>query len=214
MKTRLYFRIMTSILLLFASGIFAVQAKNVKKPLPHVLIIGIDGLGAYGVGMANTPHLDELMENGSYSLAARTIMPTSSGPAWSSMITETTVERHWVGNKSLEPVYKGKYNMFATIFGEIRDRVPVAVIGAIYHWKSFGNFIEPSVSCESEDEHGDLEKRHGGTSPDEMIVPLFISGKEVKKECEIDTPVFTYDLAPTVSCLFGFKLNDQVGETS
>jgi predicted AlkP superfamily phosphohydrolase/phosphomutase len=63
--------------------------------------------------MANTPHLDELMKNGSYSLAARTIMPTSSGPAWSSMITGTTVERHgvwkngWrVDNKILEPVLK------------------------------------------------------------------------------------------------------------
>ena len=287
-----FFLLVMSVLFLTAAN--ELEAAGKTKKIPHVLVIGIDGLGAHGVVMANTPRLDELMKNGSYSLAARTIMPTSSGPAWSSMFTGTTVERHgvgnngWtVGNKSLEPVFKGKYNMFPTIFGEIRDCVPGAVIGAIYHWKSFGNFIEPgvcdlSVSCESEDEatqkacdflkekrpnftfvhldlvdhgghhggyrseeyarsiekadslvgvligqlrdidmlgqtvvfvvsdHGGLEKKHGGASPDEMVVPFFISGKGVKKGYEMDTPVFTYDLAPTVSWLFGFKLNDWV----
>jgi predicted AlkP superfamily pyrophosphatase or phosphodiesterase len=257
--------------ILFITAANEPEAAGKTNKIPHVLVIGIDWLGAHGIGMAQTPNIGELMKNGSYSLAVRTIMPTSSGPAWSSMITGTTVERHgignngWtVGNKALEPVYKGKYDMFPTIFGEIRDRVPGAVIGAIYHWKSFGNFIEPgvcdlSISCESEDEatqktcdflkekrphftfvhldlvdhgghnggyrseeyarsiekadslvgilidrlreinllgetivfvvsdHGGLEKKHGGTSPDEMIVPFVISGKGVKKEPKLNT---------------------------
>lgn len=177
--------------------------------------------------------------------------------------------------------------MFPTIFGEIRDHVPGAVIGAIYHWKSFGNFIEPdvcdlSISAGSEDEavqkacdflteklpnftfvhldgvdhgghsggyrsaeyletiekadslvgllldklketrmfnktvvfviadHGGFEKKHGGTHPDEMIVPFIISGKGVKKRYEINHPVFTCDLAPTVAWLFGLQLNKWV----
>lgn len=267
---------------------------NKERELPHVLIIGIDGLGAHGIGMAKTPHLDELMENGTYSLAARTVMPSSSGPAWSSMITGTTVERHGIGNNSwtvdtkiLEPVFKGRYNMFPTIFGEIREHHLKAVIGTIYHWKSFGNFIEKgvcdlNVSAESEDEaaqktcyfleekhpnftfvhldlvdhgghhggyrsseyvksvekadslvgvfmaklkdigmfgrtvifvvsdHGGLEKKHGGSHPDEMIVPFIIYGKGVKKGYEIKSPVFNCDLAPTVAWLFGFQLNEWV----
>ena len=286
--------LLTAILLVVAATAIGLESVAKTKKIPHVLIIGIDGLGAHGLEMANTPHLDELMKNGSYSLTARTIMPSSSGPAWSSMITGTTVERHgvgnngWtVGNKALEPVYKGKYNMFPTIFGEIRDHSPEAVIGAIYHWKSFGNFIEPgvcdlSISCESEEEatqktcdflkekrphftlvhldlvdhgghhggyrseeyvrsiekanslvgvligqlrdidmfeqtvvfvvsdHGGLEKKHGGSSPDEMIVPFIISGKGVKKGYKIEHPSFTYDLAPTVAWLFGFELNEWV----
>jgi predicted AlkP superfamily pyrophosphatase or phosphodiesterase len=270
------------------------QAGNPSKKHPHVLVIGLDGLGAHGIGMAKTPNMHELMKNGSYSLAARTVVPSSSGPAWSSMITGTTVDRHGIGNNSwtvdtkiLEPVFKGKYNMFPTIFGEIRDHLPQTVIAAVYHWSSFGNFIEKgvcdlSVPAESEDlatqkacdflatkhpdfmfvhldlvdhaghgygyrsseyaksvekadslvgvlmtklketgildqtvvfiiaDHGGLDKKHGGISPDEMIVPFIISGKGVKKGYEIKHPVFTYDLAPTVAWLFGFQLNEWV----
>jgi predicted AlkP superfamily pyrophosphatase or phosphodiesterase len=278
--------------------LFITTANNLeaagKRKIPHIVVIGIDGLGAHGVKMANTPHLDELMKNGASSLKARTVMPSVSGPAWSSMITGTTVERHgiwkngWrVDNKILEPVLKGEHDMYPTIFGEIRRNYPKAVIGAVYHWKDFGNFIERgvcniSIPCDSEDEaaqkacsflaenhpdflfvqldhvdhgghsggyrseeyvksiekadslvgvfietlrkagmleetvvfiladHGGFEKGHGGCTPDEMIVPLIISGKGVKNGFEIDTPVFTYDLAPTVAWLFGFQLNDWV----
>lgn len=38
------------------------------------------------------------MKNGAYSLQARTVMPIVSGPAWSSIITDATVERHRIGN--------------------------------------------------------------------------------------------------------------------
>ena len=291
---RFFFPVMTGILLIFLAAANDLEAAGKAKKTPHVLVIGIDGLGAHGVGMAKTPYLDELMKNGASSLAARTVMPSVSGPAWSSMITGTTVERHgiwkngWrVDNKILEPVYKGEHNMFPTIFGEIRKNFPEAVIGAVYHWKDFGNFIERdvcnfSIPCKSEDEatqkacnlwgekrpdfmfvqldnvdhgghgggyrseeyvksiekadslvgvfldklretnsleetavfiladHGGIEKGHGGCTPDEMVVPLIISGKGVKKGYKIEHPAFTYDLAPTVAWLFGFHLNEWV----
>lgn len=268
--------------------------KKVAKQHPDVLVIGLDGLGAHGIGMAKAPYLHELMKNGSYSLAARTVMPSSSGPAWSSMITGATVDRHGIGNNSwtvdnkvLEPVYKGDYNMFPTIFGEMRKNAPDAIIGTVYHWSSFGNFIEKgvcdlSLPADNEDiattkavefisdknpdftfvhldlidhaghgsgyrseayvksvekadslvgvfinalkelkrldntvvfivsDHGGLVTKHGGCTPDEMIVPLIIYGKGVKKGYEIKHPVFTCDLAPTVAWLYGFNLNEWV----
>jgi predicted AlkP superfamily pyrophosphatase or phosphodiesterase len=294
MKTQLISRLLIGILIISYFGVFTSQAGNKQKKLPYILVIGIDGLGAHGIGMAKTPNMNELMKNGSYSLAARTVVPSSSGPAWSSMITGTTVERHGIGNNSwtvdnkiLEPVFKGEHNMFPTIFGEIRKHTPKALIGAIYHWGAFGNFVEKgvcdlSIPAKSEDEatqkacdflaekhphftfvhldlvdhgghsggyrsdeyvqtiekadslvgvllsklketgmfdqtvvfvlsdHGGFEKKHGGTHPDEMIVPLIISGKGVRKGYEMKHPVFTYDLAPTVGWLFGFKLNEWV----
>jgi predicted AlkP superfamily pyrophosphatase or phosphodiesterase len=287
-----FFPSMIVTLVIFFALVNNLEAAGKAKKAPHVLVIGIDGLGAHGVGMAQTPHLDELMKNGASSLEARTVMPSVSGPAWSSMITGTTVERHgvwkngWrVDNKILEPVFKGEHDMFPTIFGEIRKYLPESVIGAVYHWKDFGNFIERdvcdfSIPCESEDEatqkacsflaenhpdflfvqldnvdhgghsggyrseeyvtsiekadslvgvfldklretnlleetvviiladHGGFEKGHGGCTPDEMIVPLIISGKKVKKGYKIEHPSFTYDLAPTVAWLFGFQLNE------
>ncbi|HBL73802.1 MAG TPA: alkaline phosphatase [Prolixibacteraceae bacterium] len=294
MKTQLISKLLTGLLLTFSFGVFNSQAGNKQKNLPHVLVIGIDGLGAHGIGMAKTPNLDELMKNGSYSLAARTVVPSSSGPAWSSMITGTTVERHGIGNnewtvdhKILEPVFKGEFNMFPTIFGETRKHLPQATIGVVYHWGAFGNFVEKgvcdlSIPCNSESaatqkacdflaekrphftfvhldlvdhgghhggyrsdeyvksvekadslvgvftrklkelemldktvifilsDHGGLEKKHGGITPDEMIVPFIISGKGVKKGYEMKRPVFTYDLVPTIAWLFGFQLNEWV----
>ena len=285
--------ILSFMILLLITG-FNPDSDKTLKSHPKVLVIGLDGLGSHGLQMAKTTHLDELMKNGSYSLKARTILPSVSGPAWSSMITGTTVERHGIGNNSwtvdsikLEPVYKGEHNMFPTIFGEIRKHVPQAVIGAIYHWSSFGNFIERgvcdvSIPAESEDvatqkacsfiadkhpdftfvhldlidhgghhggyrseeygrsiekadslvgvfldelkkskmidqtiifvisDHGGFGTGHGGSRPDEMIVPFIISGKGVKKGYEMKHPVFTYDLAPTVAWLFGFDLNEWV----
>jgi len=290
-----FYNILFFALLFLVSCSSSVQQKdNNPVDLPHVLVIGIDGLGAHGVGMAQTPIMDEMIKNGAYSLEARTVMPSVSAPAWSSMFTGTTVDRHGVGsnswrvdNKVLVPVYKGKYDMFPTIFGEIRDNYPEAKIGAVYHWGSIGNLIEKdvcdfSVHCETEDEttqkacellaenkpnfmfvhldhvdhaghhggyrseeyaqsvekadslidvfmqtlqkinllekttvfviadHGGINNGHGGSSPDEMIVPLFIYGKDVKRGYEITHPVFTYDLAPTLAGLFGVSLNEWV----
>ena len=128
------------------------QAKNQSKPYPHILVIGIDGLGAHGIQLAKTPNMDELMKNGSYSLEARTIMPSFSGPAWASIFTGATMDRHGVNtnvwsveNKTLEPVYKGEHGMFPTIFGETRKNFPAAIIGAIYQWDDIGIKIEKGV---------------------------------------------------------------------
>ncbi len=292
MKTKISYII--AVLLLLAAGTGNLYSNDKKKQMPHVLVIGIDGLGAHGIGMSKAQNLNGLMKNGSYSLAARTVMPSSSGPAWSSLITGATVERHGIGNNSwtadtkiLEPVFKGDHNMFPTIFGEIRKNFPHAVVGAIYHWGSFGNFIEKnvcdlSIPASSEEDaiqktcdfltekrpdftfvhldlvdhaghghgyrsaeyvkavekadslvgvlmaklkevgmidqtvvfivadHGGLETKHGGSSPDEMIVPFIISGKGVKKGYAFNHPVFTVDMAPTIAWLLGFQLNEWV----
>ncbi len=270
--------------------------KNNKTTIntPRVLVLGIDGMGSHFLDSAKTPHFDEIAKNGAYTFKARTIMPSVSAPAWSSFFTGATVERHGVGgnswtvdNKVLEPVYKGKHDMFPTIFGEIREHAPDAKIGAVYHWGSIGNLIEKGVcdfsvhaepECETTkkacellesekpdfmfvhldhvdhaghhggyrsdeyamsiekadslvgvfidklkelnmmeettvfviSDHGGINKGHGGSSPDEMVVPFYIYGKGVKKGYEIPHPVFTYDLAPTIAQLYGFQLNEWV----
>ena len=91
-----------------------------KRKVPYVLVIGIDGLGSHGFEIAKTPHMNELMKNGAWTLSARTVIPSRSGPAWSSMITGATVEKHGVGSngwtveeKLLEPVFKSDYDTIA-----------------------------------------------------------------------------------------------------
>lgn len=136
-----------------------------QKELPHVLVIGVDGMGAHAFSMGqNLPHFDFLMQNGAYSLEARTIMPSVSAPAWTTLFTGTTPERHSAGdndwrvhNRPMEPIYKNEFDMFPTMFAEIRVRYPEAVLGAIYHWGTIGELIEKgvcdlSISADSEDE--------------------------------------------------------------
>jgi arylsulfatase A-like enzyme len=74
--------------------------------------------------------------------------------------------------------------------------------------KETGIYDETVVFVVSD--HGGYEKSHGGSHPDEMIVPFIISGKWVKKGYKINHPVFNYDLAPTVAWLLGFQLNEWV----
>lgn len=72
------------IVMLMIVSLVSIERKADK--LPHVLVIGIDGLGAHGVEMAQTLHLDQIIKDGAYSLDARTVMPSVSAPAQSSMI--------------------------------------------------------------------------------------------------------------------------------
>lgn len=72
---------LTAVLLLLSSQMNA-QLKDVK----HVLLIGVDGLGAYAIPQAEMPHLKSLMTKGSSSFEARSVLPSSSAVNWASML--------------------------------------------------------------------------------------------------------------------------------
>ena len=52
----------------------------------HVIIVGIDGMGAYHKG-ANTPNIDSIFADYALTDVAQTYKPVSSGPCWLSMFT-------------------------------------------------------------------------------------------------------------------------------
>ncbi len=62
----------------------------------HLLIISIDGLRPDALLEADTPNIDSLSENGSYTPKAQTILPSSTLPAHVSMLTGVTPERHGI----------------------------------------------------------------------------------------------------------------------
>ncbi|MGI6573325.1 MAG: alkaline phosphatase family protein [Fermentimonas sp.] len=139
------------------------QTSEVLKEIPHVLVIGIDGLGAHGLELANNiPNFTYLMENGAYSLKVTTVLPSVSAPTWSTILTGTTPERHSVGGndwrletRKIDPVTTNEYNYFPTLFGEIRAKYPNAILGAVYHWGTIGDLIEKDA-CDLST-HGDGE---------------------------------------------------------
>ena len=48
-----------------------------KWKAKHVVLIGLDGWGAYSVNKAEMPNVKKLMEEGSYTLKKRSVLPSS-----------------------------------------------------------------------------------------------------------------------------------------
>ena len=60
----------------------------------HVILIGLDGWGAYSVPKADMPNVKKLMDAGSYTLENRCVLPSSSAVNWASMFMGAGPELH------------------------------------------------------------------------------------------------------------------------
>ena len=76
-------------LLLFADASMAAKWKA-----KHVVLIGLDGWGAYSVDKADMPNVKKLMAEGSYTLKKRSVLPSSSAVNWASMYMGAGPELH------------------------------------------------------------------------------------------------------------------------
>jgi len=140
---------MKRLLALCLMTVFAFQNQGIAqvKKAKHVLLIGFDGLGAYAVPKAEMPNLKKLMESGSYSLVARTVLPSSSAVNWASMLMGAGPTAHgfteW-GSKvpEIPPYEVTKYGLFPSIFSLIRDQMPKTKTAAVYTWDGIGPLIE------------------------------------------------------------------------
>lgn len=114
-----------------------------SKKIKHVIVIGVDGLGSHYMQAAKTPVMDELMKNGSYSLKARCIRPSSSACNWAAMMMgagpELTGYTKWDSRTPEIPSrVLDEYGMFPTIYGALHQQKSDATIGVIYSWGGIG----------------------------------------------------------------------------
>lgn len=115
------------------------------KRVNHVVLIGIDGLGAQNIPWAKMPNLAKLRERGKYTVG-RCLYPTSSGYNWASCFYGTVADLHGFRDATLTPhvkpmvvTAKGRY---PCIFSEIRRQEPAAFTCAFYNWEPLGNCFE------------------------------------------------------------------------
>jgi predicted AlkP superfamily pyrophosphatase or phosphodiesterase len=142
-------------LALFLAAIALVPAARAERPAPiakHVVVIGIDGLGAYALRDSKNPVIDGLRERGAWTLHARGVMPTDSSPNWASMIMGAGPEQHgvtsndWEPNKfDFPPTVVGTGGIFPTIFGVLRQQRPDAKIECFHEWDGFARLLEPKA---------------------------------------------------------------------
>lgn len=140
------------------------DSKKRESDIQYIVVIGFDGLSPDGLQNANTPIFDRLIREGSSTLHARAVLPTSSSSNWASMIMGAGPEQHGItsnawekDNLVLPAITTFDDFLFPTIFHLIDEQVPNAEIGAIYHWGGFGRLFEKSavdydVNPESEEE--------------------------------------------------------------
>ena len=152
MKTVLSFRRHWITRLEAVCSYFGLSVCVLAAPVQHILVIGCDGFGSVGFTASNSPVLHRLMREGSYTLHARGVMPTSSSPNWASIIMGAGPEQHgvtsndWETNKfEIAPVATGTGRMFPTIFGVLREQRPNALITCVHDWDGFGRLMEPQA---------------------------------------------------------------------
>lgn len=135
--------------LIIAAAILCIsfQLKAQPKNIKHIILIGCDGFGAYAIPDANMPNLKKLMNTGSWSLKARTVLPSSSAVNWASMLMGAGPTEHgyteWGSAvPEIPSVVKSPYGLFPGIFTLIKQQKPKAKTAVIYSWQGIGPLIE------------------------------------------------------------------------
>lgn len=135
---------MTLCLLLAGISACALSAKTRAK---HVVLIGLDGWGAYSLPKADMPTVKALMEKGCYTLEKRSVLPSSSAQNWASMFMGAGPELHgYTVWNSRTPELPSrvvlKNGIFPTVFQLLRDARPDAEIGVLHEWEGIKYLVD------------------------------------------------------------------------
>jgi predicted AlkP superfamily pyrophosphatase or phosphodiesterase len=138
---------MKTYVLFFSILCFGATVQAQVKKVKHVLLIGVDGLGAYAFPKANTPTMTMMMDNGAWSLHARSVLPSSSADNWASMLMGSGTEVHgYTQWDSKVPELPSRdttaYGKFPTIFYLAKTQKPQLKTAVIYNWGGIGYLFE------------------------------------------------------------------------
>lgn len=130
-----------------------------KKAVKRVIILGIDGAGAF-IREADTPYIDVLLAGGAQTSQARTAFPSNSGECWGSLLHGVTPQRHeshvHIQNNRSFPADSPTPSLFQIL----REARPDSLVAAFVSWK-------PIITGIIEEIPG-MEKC---AAPDEELVP-------------------------------------------
>ncbi len=98
---------------------------------PKVLVIGIDGVRPDVLAEVETPNLDRLVAEGTFTDRARTGFPSVSGPGWSSFLIGVWPEKHGVTDNE----FQGKrYDEYPDLFTRIETVRPELETWVVADW--------------------------------------------------------------------------------
>lgn len=131
---------------------FVMTAGAAEKTRPgHVLIIGLDGWGAYSVPKAHDiPNIKRLMADGCYTLHKRSVLKSESAINWASMFNGAPTEMHGYCNwnsrvPEIPSACTNSRGIYPTIFSILREQRPKAVSGCIAEWDGIKYLVDSAA---------------------------------------------------------------------
>ncbi len=130
----------------------ATTAMSATKAIAkHVLLIGLDGWGAYSVPKAHDiPNLQSLMHNGCYTLKKRCVLKSESAINWASMFNGAPTEMHGYTNwnsrvPEVPSMCTNSRGIYPTIFSILREQRPKATSGCIAEWDGIKYLVDSTA---------------------------------------------------------------------
>lgn len=129
--------------------IVAACALKTEQKASHVFVVAFDGWGSYCMDSVEMPNTRALMNEGSYTLQKRTVIPSDSSPNWCAMFCGAPAEfSGWSNNgdgPDVVPVYTNERGVFPTIFTILREQQPESKIACIYEWGGIQPLIDHKI---------------------------------------------------------------------
>jgi predicted AlkP superfamily pyrophosphatase or phosphodiesterase len=122
-------------------------AQAAKPKAKHVVMIALDGWGAYSMKKAEVPNIRALMADGCYTLKKRSVLPSSSAINWASMFNGAGTEIHgyttW-GSRTPEipSAVTNEHGIFPTIYSLMQEQMPEAETGCLYEWEGIKYLVD------------------------------------------------------------------------
>lgn len=134
--------------ILFLGACAPKETAHTEPIASHVILIGLDGWGTWCMETGECPFIREMMQEGSYTLNKRTVLPSSSGPNWAAMMNGTPVEATGIISNNATPDFKPlvltEHNAQPTFFHQLKQVCPEAETGVICEWGDFMNYTDPA----------------------------------------------------------------------
>ena len=135
----------------------AVEQTTPDGPYKKVVIIGLDGAGAYAKNMDNVVEIKKIFGPGSglITYSAQSMSPTISGQNWGAMFTGSTPSEHGMNNdtKSFPDI---KYSSY---FKVVRDAFPNANLASFASWGTNNNLYESTLDVQKGSTGDDVKAR-------------------------------------------------------
>ena len=125
----------------------APESKPIAK---HVILVGLDGFGAYAYPKADMPNLKKLASEGSWGTTTRSVLPSSSAVNWASILMSSTPTQHgyteW-GSQTPEipSSVLSQYGKYPSIYTLIREQKPDSKTAVVYSWGGIIHILEDQI---------------------------------------------------------------------